>query len=97
MQLPNVIIILLKVVLQRNLVSSKKKTRRAPGVERPAFVKSEMGMFYLKNPAMMKGSVFPKELAVTLCADYTRKGCECNAENCTNAHPCQQGTLKNQT
>ena len=30
----------------------QKKTRQGPGVERPAFVKPEMGMFYLKNPAM---------------------------------------------
>jgi hypothetical protein len=48
-----------------------------------------MGMFYLKNPAMMKGSVFPKELASTLCVDYTCKGCECIAENCAFAHPRQ--------
>jgi len=46
-----------------------------------------MGMFYLKNPAMMKGSIFPKELAVMLCVDYTCKGRECNAENCAFSHP----------
>jgi hypothetical protein len=46
-----------------------------------------MGMFYLKNPAMMKGFVFPKELAVTLCVDFACKGRDCNAENCAYAHP----------
>ena len=54
-------------------------------MERPAFVKTKMGMFYLKNPAMMKGSIFPKELAVTLCVDYTCKGCKCIAEKCAFA------------
>ena len=48
-----------------------------------------MGMFYLKSPAMKLESVFPKELAVKLYANYTCKGCECNAENCSFAHPCQ--------
>ena len=46
-------------------------------------------MFYLKNPAMKLGSVFPKELAVAPCGNYTCKDCECNAENCVFAHPHQ--------
>ena len=53
----------------------QKKTHQIV-VERPAFVKTEMSMFYLKNPAMKLGSVFPKELAVMLCANYMCKGCE---------------------
>ena len=52
----------------------QKKTRRGPGVERPAFIKSEMGTLYLTNPAMKLGSVFPKELAVALCAYHMCKG-----------------------
>ena len=48
-----------------------------------------MGMFYLKNPVMMKGSVFPKELAVVLCVNYTCKGCKCTVEKCVFAHPRQ--------
>ena len=48
-----------------------------------------MGMFYPKNPAMKLGFIFPKDLAVLLCVDYTCKGCNCNAENCTFAHPRQ--------
>ena len=66
-----------------------KKSRQGPGVEKPAFVKSEMGMFYLKNPAMKLESVFPKELDVKLCADYTCKDHKCNAENCAFTHPHQ--------
>ena len=46
-------------------------------------------MFYLKNPAMLKGSVFPKELAKPLCVPYTCKGLECEDENCPFAHPLQ--------
>ena len=46
-------------------------------------------MFYLKNPAMLKGSVFPKDLAKTLCVDYTCKGCKCTVEKCAFAHPRQ--------
>jgi hypothetical protein len=67
----------------------QKKTRRTPGVERPAFVRKDMGMFYLKNPAMLKGSVFPKELAKALCVPYTCKGLECDSKNCPFAHPRQ--------
>ena len=48
-----------------------------------------MGMFYLKNPAMLKGAVFPKELAKALCVPYTCKGLECEDENCPFAHPRQ--------
>ena len=46
-------------------------------------------MFYLKNPAMLKGAVFPKELAKALCVPYTCKGLEYNDKNCPFAHPCQ--------
>ena len=48
-----------------------------------------MGMFYLKNPAMLKGYVFPKELAKTLCVPYTCKGLKCDGENCPFSHPRQ--------
>ena len=44
-------------------------------------------MFYLKDPAIKLGYVFPKELAVTLCTNYTCKGCECNAESFEFSHP----------
>ena len=46
-------------------------------------------MFYLKNPAMKSASVFPKELAVTLCVDYTCKGRECTVEKFAFAYPRQ--------
>ncbi len=46
-----------------------------------------MGMFYLKNPAMLKGAVFPKELSKTICVPYVCKELECTDENCPNAHP----------
>ena len=46
-------------------------------------------MLYLKNSAMLKGSVFPKELAVTLCVDYACKGWECTIEKCAFSPPRQ--------
>jgi hypothetical protein len=68
----------------------QKRTRRTPGMERSAFARKDLGMFYLKNPAMLKGNVFPKELAKALCVPYTCKGLECpDKENCPFAHPCQ--------
>ncbi len=48
-----------------------------------------MGILYLKNPAMLKGYVFLKELAKALCVDYTCKGLECANKNCPFAHPRQ--------
>ena len=48
-----------------------------------------MGMFYLKNPAMLKGGVFPKELAKALCVPYTCKGLECEDKHCQFDHPRQ--------
>ena len=65
----------------------QKKKRQTPGVERPAFNMKNMGMFYLKNPAMLKGAVFPKELSKTICVPYVCKELECTKENCPNAHP----------
>ncbi len=47
----------------------------------------DMGMFYLKNPAMLKGAVFPKELSKTICVLYVCKELECTEENRPNAHP----------
>jgi len=47
-------------------------------------------MFYLKNPAMLKGAVFPKELATAICVPYSCKGLECEDEpNCKFAQPRQ--------
>ena len=63
------------------------------GFSEAAFVKSEMGMFYLKNPAMNLVFVFPKEIAVKLCVDYTCKGCKCNAKNCAFSHPHQPNDI----
>jgi hypothetical protein len=48
-----------------------------------------MGMFYLKNPAMLKDCVFPKDFAKALCVDYMCKGLKCANENCPFAHPRQ--------
>ena len=64
----------------------QKKKRQTPGVDRPAFNMKNMGMFYLKNPAMSKGAVFPKELSKTICVPYVCKELECTEENCPNAH-----------
>ena len=47
-----------------------------------------MGMFYLKNPAMLIGAVFPKELSKQICVPYTCKELKCkDEENCPFAHP----------
>ena len=44
-------------------------------------------MFYLKNPAMAKGAVFPKELSKPICVPFTCKELECPDEHCPYAHP----------
>jgi hypothetical protein len=67
----------------------QKRTCRTPGMERSAFARKDLGMFYLKNPAMLKGNVFPKELSKPLCVPYTCKELECNDENFRFAHPRQ--------
>ena len=51
-------------------------------------------MFYLKNPAMSKGAVFPKELSKTICVPYSCKELECPDEQCPNDHPCQASDIK---
>jgi hypothetical protein len=71
----------------------QKRSRRTPGVERPAFDMKKMGMFYLKNPAMSKGAVFPKELSKQIYAPYVCKELECPDEQCPHAHPCQASDI----
>ena len=52
-------------------------------------------MFYLKKPAMLKGNVFPKELAQALCVSFTCKGLECpDKENCLFARPRQASDIE---
>jgi hypothetical protein len=66
----------------------QNKKRQTPGMERAPFNMKNMGMFYLKNPAMSVGNVFPKELSKPICAPFTCKELECpDEEACKFAHP----------
>ena len=51
-------------------------------------------MFYLKNPAMLKGAVFPKELATAICVPYSCKGLKCDNKHCKFAHPRQANDIQ---
>ena len=49
--------------------------------------KKSMGMFYLRNPDMRVGEVFPKDRSEKVCVDYTCKGREYTKVDCTLLHP----------
>ena len=70
-----------------------RKKRQTPGVERTNFSRKDLGMFYLKNLAMLTGAVFPKELATAICVPYLCKGLECPNEHCKFAHPRQAADI----
>ena len=77
----------------KELSLHKKKKRQTHDVERPAFDMTKMGMFYIKNPAMSKEAVFPKELSKQICVPYVCKELECPDEQCPHAHPCQASVI----
>ena len=63
---------------------AKKGSTKADG---PTKDKKEMGMFFLKNPNINPSEVFPKDLSIKLCANFTCKGKECINANCGFKHP----------
>ena len=62
-------------------------------MEQTTFNRKDLGMLYLKNMAMLKGAVFPKELATAICVPYSCKGLECDDEHCKFAHPRQAADI----
>ncbi len=63
---------------------AKKASTKADG---PAKDRKEMGMFYLKNPNITPSDIFPKDLPIKLCANFTCKGKECTNANCGFKRP----------
>ena len=43
-------------------------------------------MFFLKNPNIPPSDIFPKDLPIKLCANFTCKGKECTNTNCGFKH-----------
>jgi hypothetical protein len=46
-----------------------------------------MGMFFLAKHDIRATDIFPKDLPIKICADFTCKGCKCTRENCPYSHP----------
>jgi len=64
-----------------------KKAEKGSKVDGPAKDRKEMGMSYLKNPNINPPDVFPKDLPIKLCANFTCKGKECTNANCGFKQP----------
>jgi hypothetical protein len=73
---------------------AKKASTKADG---PAKDRKEMGMFYLKNPNITPSDVFPKDLPIKLCANFTCKGKECTNANCGFKHPTKASEIPNES
>ncbi len=59
----------------------------------PTKDRKEMGMFFLKSPSINASDVFPKELSIELCANFTCKGKECTNIYWGFKHPTKAGKI----
>ncbi len=75
---------------QQQAKKAKKGGTKADG---PAKDKKEMGMFFLKNPNINPSEVFPKDLPIKLCANFTCKGKECTNASCGFKHPTKSSEI----
>jgi hypothetical protein len=48
---------------------------------------TDMGMFLLTKHDIKATDIFPKDLLIKICANFTCKGCKCTRENCPYSHP----------
>jgi hypothetical protein len=74
-----------------------KKRKQGPrGDTEPPSSKSDRGMFFLKDPAMELGKIFPSDLSEKLCAAFMCKGRECTRPRgqCAFAHRARPSDLK---
>jgi hypothetical protein len=70
-----------------------KKAKKGSKVDGPAKDRKEMGMFFLKNPNINASDVFPRDLSIKLCANFTCRGKECAHTNCGFKHPIKAGEI----
>jgi hypothetical protein len=70
-----------------------KKVKKGSKVDGPAKDRKEMGMLFLKNPNINASNVFPRDLSIKLCANFTCKGKECANANCGFKHPTKAGEI----
>ncbi|KAL3806489.1 hypothetical protein ACHAXA_009153 [Cyclostephanos tholiformis] len=73
-----------KPSVRQQAKKAKKASTKADG---PTKDRKEMGMFFLKNPNIPPSDIFPKDLPIKLCANFTCKGKECTNANCGFKHP----------
>ena len=66
---------------------AKKAKKGGTKADGPAKDRKEMGMFFIKNTNINPSDVFPKDLPIKLCANFTCKGKECTNANCGFKHP----------
>ncbi len=70
-----------------------KKAKKGSKADGPTKDRKEMGMFFLKNPNIIASDVFPKNLLIKLCTNFTCKGKECANANCGFKHPTKAGEI----
>ncbi len=70
-----------------------KKVKKGSKVDGPAKDRKEMAMLFLKNPNINASDVFPKNLSIKLCANFTCKAKECSNMNCGFKHPTKAGKI----
>jgi hypothetical protein len=70
-----------------------KRAKKGSKVDGPAKDRKEMGMFFLKNPNINASDVFPKDLSIKLCANFTCRGKECANANCEFKHLIKAGEI----
>jgi hypothetical protein len=70
-----------------------KKAKKGSKVDGPAKDRKEMGMFFLKNPNINTSDVFPRDLSIKLCANFTCKGKKCANTICGFKHPTKVGAI----
>lgn len=66
--------------------TSGKKSRRGPKADAAAPPQSDRGMFFVHNPSLDNGRVFPSNLSQKICPGFTCKGKECMREQCDLVH-----------
>jgi hypothetical protein len=70
-----------------------KRAKKGSKVDGPAKDRKEMGMFFLRNPNINTSDVFPRDLSIKLCANFTCRGKECANANCGFKHPTKAGEI----
>jgi len=71
-----------------NKNSNSEPNKKVKVVETRGANLKNMGMFYLRNPETRVAVIFPRDLDLKICADFTCKGRECTREPCPFIHPC---------